>query len=262
MYSLIPINEHAAAIAHIITEPESFSIEFGKIYEWLLAAAAIHSININIIQYQRGFGYCEAADEYDISKEKLTEKFLYKLSIFSLTWSALECCIDVINPYNYKKNRKNKIKSACLYIDKNFTKSTTLPLLEKEILNFRRSAETCLGYETVLERFKKCQSRHGQGIYVIYELRNSFAHGDLSFPTPDENNQPVSNHHLMLEHATRIILMQIQMLILAYTRYSSEEVNYDWGIFSSEPEPLWLALRRCHLKPDNPNQMNLFENPE
>lgn len=75
MYSLIPINEHAAAIAHIITEPESFSIEFGKVYEWLLAAAAIHSININIIQFQRGFGYYEAADEYDISKEKLTEKF-------------------------------------------------------------------------------------------------------------------------------------------------------------------------------------------
>lgn len=88
------------------------------------------------------------------------------------------------------------------------------------------------------------------GLYAVYELRNDFAHGSLQFPMPDEENQPVSEHSTMVQSASRIVLLHLQMLVLAFSgeaKINVPNIGFHLNRFEEEDVPLNLALRCCHL---------------
>jgi len=112
----------------------------------------------------------------------------------------------------------------------------------------------CFGYQKVEERFKKSVDigMPGTGLLGVYELRNSFAHGSMEFPEPDEDNQPVSEHARMVEHAARVVLISIQMLLLAHFKESITPIAFAWNCaYSDEEYPLCEVLRGCHIEKNN-----------
>jgi len=122
--------------------------------------------------------------------------------------------------------------------------------LSQEVSFFCDTARSCLGSNAVDARLAELQEFGGAGIglYAVYELRNQFAHGSIEFPEPDEENRPISDHESMVSHASRVALLELQMLLLAHLQPVDEPVAFGRQLgAASEEVSLSLALRGCHL---------------
>lgn len=100
----------------------------------------------------------------------------------------------------------------------------------------------------------------GVGLQVVYKVRNSFAHGSLRFSEPEEWNifKPIDDEIVNL--ATRIVLLSIQMILLTYFDDENIEIT-SWNFWEIKKETyLCDFLRILHLKtePISENQYSLF----
>lgn len=251
---LIDLKTHCSRLVGILGETELVD-EWEHVADWLQLAAAIESVEVNTIQFQGGFGYCSAADEYSMAREKLLNEFVLQLSRFSFVWGALECCLNKIKPPAHPNQvKRGKISNACHYLSVYFEQKPPPLHLAREIESFRVAASQCYGFASVEKRFAASGTVGwpGNGLYMVYELRNLFAHGSLRFPEPDEENQPISDHRAMILHATRVVLISIQMLLLAHFRHSELPIPFTFSDdFEREHIELWLAVSGCHLESGN-----------
>lgn len=74
----------------------------------------------------------------------------------------------------------------------------------------------------------------------------------MSFPEPDEDNEPNSPYDSLVEHATRIVLLSIQMLMLHHFDAEDYEIWHD-----SDLTILGNILRSCHLEEDDSSSEQL-----
>ena len=74
----------------------------------------------------------------------------------------------------------------------------------------------------------------------------------MSFPEPDEDNEPNSPYDSLVEHATRIVLLSIQMLMLHHFDAEDYEIWHD-----SDLTTLGNVLRSCHLEEDDSSSEQL-----
>lgn len=249
--ALLPIPRHCAAISHVLASVED-APDWEGVYDWLLVAASLVSVELDTIQHNPGYGWCSSADEFHDAREDLLRSFVRDLSIFSFAWGGLESALDIIDaPPHPDKSKRGKVGNACYLLDQAFVRRGHVLHLQEEVELFRVAAQRCIGYESVEKRLKKAATvgSAGAGLYAVYELRNLFAHGSLVFPMPDEENRPQSAHAEMVTHATRVVLLQIQMLLLAHFGESEEPISFasdPMGI--SQTTPLWKALRACHVE--------------
>lgn len=259
---IVPISNHCANLVNFL-ECSGDYYKWEDATEWLLLGGSIKSVCVDIIQHNSGFGYCSDADYYDLSKEELIEKFVTDLTRFNYVWGAVESFIKIIKPPTHPdKNKRGKIRDACYFI-KNYA-SIKEPVLNinESIDEFLTASRACFGFEKVESRFSEV-GEFGSiaiGLFCVYELRNSFAHGSLSFPSPDDEGRPVSEHSKMVTAATRIVLLSIQILLLAYYQDSDELISYQFSVEIDEAEfPFWLVLRACHLECEDDNgQLQVF----
>lgn len=238
----LPIDGHCAALAYLLAETE----EWNDVCDWLLVAASVESVELSTAKHQNYHGFCSSADEFDDAREDLLKRFIEAYSVFNLIWSALESSLTDMHP---DKSKRGKIRDACSRLHNCFINRYPVKGLVDEVAAFRLAAQQCLGFETVERRFSEVSEigHAGMGLYTVYELRNKFAHGSLAFSIPDENNRPVSSHESMVKHASRIVLLELQMLFL-YFRDLIKPVSFSWHPGSDlEEGPFWLALRTCHL---------------
>jgi hypothetical protein len=245
------ISQHCAGISHILELQESEMPAWFAVCDWLTVAAAVRSVEFSTAEHNLGYGWCSGADEFDDAREVILKQFVEDYSVFSFVWGALEAALEIIEPPRHvNRAKRGKIRDACYYLDR---KSATLPAVEglaDEVTRFSQAANECLGVEAVSFRLAEYAElgSAGIGLYVVYELRNQFAHGGLALPMPDEENRPISQHKSMVQHATRVVLLQLQMLLLAHFPNQDEAVSYYWHPGTKSDEvPLWLALRTCHL---------------
>lgn len=247
MYTL---KKHCSNLKDVLAEIDDFQ-SWLQVYEWLLLAASIESVNVDTIQHQAGFGFCSAADEYSLSYESLANSFVQQITVFTFVWGALEAAIEIIKPPKHPdKSKRGKIRNTCFYLNKKFSSYLDIIEYKNEVSAFKEAALECLDYERVTRRFNESSDLGvvGVGLYVVYELRNSFAHGSIDFPEPDEENEPNSGHSKMVEHATRIVLITLQMLLIVYTNASEELIEYSWDDeFDREGFPLIEVLRGLHV---------------
>lgn len=247
MRNLIPIADHCVFLVTALANTRHI-VEWENVADWLQLASSVKSIDIDVIQHDLGFGYCSAADEYSMSRETLLKEFVTALVVFQFVWGGLESALNVINLPGRCGTRRGKISDACFYLGGDFQGKSSLPHLHEEALNFRSAAQECFGYHRVEERFARAtEYGAGAGLFGVYELRNAFAHGSMEFPEPDEENRPISAHAGMVRHATRVTLISLQMLLLAYFRESDELVLIQWQTSLLEEYPLSAVLRECHM---------------
>lgn len=260
---LVDFETHCSRLSNILCNTR-LSGDCEDVAEWLYLSAAIKSVEVNTIQFNNSFGFCSAADDFDMAREELLNKFVLAMSRFNFVWRGLEACLNNIEPSRHPdKYKRGKISNACYFLNIYYSKSSYPPLLllREEVESFRLAARECLGYESVDERFKLAVDLGpGLGLFTVYKLRNLFSHGSLRFPYPGDENKPHSEHEKMIVSATRVVLLSIQMLLLAHYEHPKIEIPYLYNSdLDIDKETLWIALSSCHLDAEvSDSQMQLF----
>lgn len=251
-----PLKLHAYHLAKAMISIDG-RIEYEDVHDWLLLASGIDKIEFDVAKYDSCLGYCEMADEYTFKKEKLTEEFVRNLAIFQFIWGSFEALMSELNlPEVPLKRGRTKVDSPCHYIKCN----------EKN--EFKK-----LGYEHVFDQFKKtatkffkpsdfqsyfsCKkhvSNYSQGLYVIYKIRNHFAHGGdglTRFPEPDRHDDGINYEANLMALSSRIVLLTIQMIILIYYGNPLEMIDCWWmKDFGEDRDEVPLAVVFSELQID------------
>ncbi|MCG9549487.1 hypothetical protein L1D27_13850 [Vibrio harveyi] len=242
---MISLEDHIAELSQIVPETDD-CVEWSGVYEWLHIAGAIESISLDTIKNNSSFGWCRDADEYALARDELMQSFVAKLAIFNFVWGALESAIDIVKPPKHPdKTKRGKISNTCLLLGRQFDIYTQPIGLKQETSSFREISTQCFGFERVQERISKITDygESGVGLYAVYELRNLFAHGSMTFPEPDGENEPNSPYNSLIDHATRIVLLSIQMLMLQHFDTRDYEIWHGGDITTLD-----VVLRSCHLE--------------
>lgn len=246
----VPLHEHAARIAEVLTLRVA-PTDWFAVCEWLDVAAAVEGVSVNTIRANSGYGYCSTADEYADARQELLRRFVREYSIFSFVWGSIESAVTLISPPKHPvKAKRGKVRDAAYFLRSSFANRAAVSGLREEIDLFCEAARSCLGSAAVDARMAETTEFGwaGIGLYTIYELRNQFAHGAITFPEPDQDNRPVSAHESMVAHASRVALLQLQMLLLASIEPIDEPIAFGAELGAlAEEVPLHVALRGCHL---------------
>jgi hypothetical protein len=183
--------------------------------DWFSMASRIGSIDYNIWKYNTSMGLCEVADEYDEERGKVDKAVVESLVIFTLLWSGLEALISILNLTSHPRFA-GKINAATYLIkekleQEKFCKCAYLNLVKK-------LEEFLIESEIELPQFKNQDafSSLGEGIQIVYQIRNNFAHGSFTFPEPQEWNSRNVVEHKILKLASYITIVTAQFLILSY----------------------------------------------
>lgn len=254
------INLHCSDFCLVLDQADQFS--WIDIVEWLHIAASVKHVEVDTIQHDSSFGYCSAADHYQLSREELLTTFITHLSVFSFVWGALEAALNVFRiPQHPDRAKRGKISDACRYLTSAFATYSVIAPYHEEVTAFREAVNSCSGYNSVESRFKAGNGigAPGIGLYAVYKVRNLFAHGSIAFPQPDEEHRPISAHADLITHATRIVLLSLQMLFLAHYRNCQETVEYAWNRdFEYQKLPLPSLLRTFQfVRFDDDDQLEL-----
>jgi hypothetical protein len=255
------ISKHCSDLGKLISgyEPE---IEWPIQLNWLQIASGIVNVKFDITRFDNCFGYCKNADQWHQSHEELLNNYVTEYTRFTYIYSGLESLIDTINPP--PAPRGGKINSICFYLKNQ--------LLPEDIISFYLDVvqelkfllqNTDINEQKILDHFygNKYVSEHGIGLYVVYKLRNLFAHGAIGFPYPDENNKPISMYPTMVELSSKILLLTLQMIWLAFYYNSDITTSIHWESDIDEEYHIKEVLNNIHLKNfknSYPTQFNLL----
>ena len=207
------INEHASQLAKFLHHTEDPYV-WRHVAEWLSVASGIVRVRFDTIRFDEDHGMCSPADEFNAAREQLLQRYVTELTRFTYCWVALECAVDTIAPS--KALQRGKINGACYYIQQHSPDDKGV-LYYWDVLDDFRQTLVDSGETNTLKRFRSPSfvSIRSLALYVIYSIRNKFAHGVLHLPIPDSENRPRSHHVQLIEHASRLTLMSIQHLLAA-----------------------------------------------
>ena len=210
---MISITEHASGLATVLDQTEEPDL-WRKLHEWLTAASGIVSVRFDTIRYDDSHGWCAPADEFNSARDVLLQQYVTELTRFTYCWTALESMVDVIDLPTAAQ--RGKINSACYYIQQHSPNDNGVVYYRHVLHDFRQMLGEC-GEVDIYKRFRYPEfvSIRSLALYVIYYVRNSFAHGTLYVPIPDSENQPTSPYVPLIQLASRLTLMSIQHLLAA-----------------------------------------------
>lgn len=245
------LEDHCAAIAKAIDNADLCRIDDRwtvLLADWLSIAAGIVSLEYDHFRVDRLAGYCESADAWEGVREKILTGFVTSLVKFSLVWGALEAAITIIEPPSSGLTR-GKINAACFYLLKHFGVGASISGYRPALAAFLETARERYGADVLKKevRLRDDLGISGIGLRSVYLLRNQFAHGGLEFPIPtgaevEEERAPSTT----IDFASRLILLSIQMLLIAYIASQSiDDADFQNGL-----KRLEIELRRAHVKRD------------
>jgi hypothetical protein len=215
--ALKSINQHCYDLAEaLVTATPS---EMCQVSEWLKIAAGIKSVDLDWIRFDDQFGWCSGADQYELARQDILKRHVTSMAVFLFVWGALESAIEVISPPPHPdKSRQGKINSACHYISTYFNGRLTIAPYPDILGQLTQLLSQSASFQRIAAQVWLPKRIGGEafGLYIVYKLRNEFAHGDTMFPVPDHEHRPISEDPRIVELATRIVLLSIQMLVLVH----------------------------------------------
>lgn len=258
---LKPIGQHCYDLAEAmgIIEPCDSMLVLS---EWLRVAASIKNVDVDWIRFETDFGWCSGADHYELAREQILRRFVTNLTVFMYTWGALEAAIEAISPPPHPdKSKRGKISNACHYICAYFRNRLTITPYLEFVGQFYGLASKSPSYEELMDQstMRNDIGPEGFGLFAVYKLRNKFAHGDMFFPAPDAENRPISDAPSVVECATRIVLLSIQMLALVYCADKRFKIERSLSGGDSEiPLTEWLRVLHYEITEVDYGQISLF----
>lgn len=260
------IGEHCHSLVRLLNELQDFD-DYSHIVDWLHVSAGINAVGFDTSYLDPGLDYCSGAARYESNRDQILESMVHQLSIFSFVWGSLESLLNSLDyPALPGRPKNGKIREACWYLKNRFEpKPLIYPYLEQLGSFYEQIREEqmreILSKGEILPKLDEETGFSGLGLAMVYKLRNEFAHGSLSMPLPDEENEPQFLERNVIACATRIVLLSIQMLIAAKYKDLGITIDHGWegGNFQREL-PLDEALRTLHFtKPKNRAQLELFD---
>jgi hypothetical protein len=233
---------HAAFLAEALAGIGGQNCELDDVSSYLQLASGVQRVEFNTFQFDSMAGFCESADSYREDQDKLWSALATRLSVFLFTWAAVEAYKDnlhLLSPASTPGKKQRQIDKLCYYLVTNYRH----PLPEKysDLLNcfkmVARKARVGRG-AAVATTLPTYMQPVGEGLYLVYEFRNAFAHGDFEPPPPDGDGDNKRHPDVMIVAlATRIVLMTLQMLTLCH--YPPNEIVeatcFDRWLRSSKP---------------------------
>lgn len=251
-HNLLTTSEHAFALATFLDQTEDPSM-WMDVKEWLRVASGIGTVTLDTRQFDVYIGWCRFADEFMEARDRLLQDYVTELTRFTYCWAALECAVDAIAPP--PAPLRGKINNACCYIAENSHSTKGVRYYTELLYDFRQRLVECQELR-VLRRFESPSfvSINSQALYVIYGVRNQFAHAELALPLPDSDNQPQSPYIPLVQLASRLTLMSIQHLVGA----AHKEYEHTWEAILDDGEEVehefHAFLNTLHVKRGSQNR--------
>jgi hypothetical protein len=242
--------------------------------DWLRIAASIDRVTMDITRFDESVLYCGAAWEYESKRNELLTRLVTKLSVFNFIWGGLETVIKTISPDHLdielakKLRRKNEVVDrAILFLKHEYDPMPRLSLYDEMVFQLRQLLSQHPSYSEFSRFFREDEitSISGLGFHIVRKIRNDFAHGSAKLPEPSnwgESGAKVTTseqiHLDVIEISSRILLLTIQMLLLAFYNPPSFSVSVlKDGDGLLIDENIDIVLRVLHLADYEINQQQM-----
>lgn len=193
--------------------------------KWFHISWSIDEVIYDGINYDAGFMMCEPAREYEIENQKLYERLIAEITLFTYLYSGFESYISDLD-LTRCPNNNGKINAATFFISENLNENNFFIAFYSDILTLTAEMYNSIfvdRFDPLSNENKNCCNLYGQGIRLLYKVRNKLMHGDFFFPEPLDFGTTLPFHPELINLSSRLLLMSMQILIISNERVSIED---------------------------------------
>ena len=263
----LPKNEWLAwKIAEYLIKNDYFDEYYGYIgnaIDWLNLCSSLNTVEIEPNKFDEGLLYCGAAWQYEVDRSKLHSLVTTELVRFHFAWGALEHMLPAF--FDLSKGVKGKINKLCEHLKNQQLEQVMPDFYEEEyerlISLLLESDEYSDGlYALGINRTNSFPSSpyinaSGVGIFVVYKIRNRFAHGAMRFPEPEEYSGEQPHNLEIIAISTRIVLMTILLLLIGDLKNTVQQ-----KAMKANKDSVWTAIQYLRSLCTNEIADDLFFN--
>jgi hypothetical protein len=222
---IVKVHEHCWRISCVFKTLYNYEIDFEWIHvaDWLLMASGVLKVDIDTVRFDNSAMWDSGVMEYENDRSDVLSNIAMELATFSFIWGGLETIIDIIVP-KIDIDKYGKINAACGYLKRNYEVGNVLTGYVDLIDELYNKLGKSFTYKKTLNElniynkynYKSHVNIIGIGIFLVYRVRNLFAHGALEFPEPEEYTNRKTYDEDIINLSSRIVLMTIQMLLITF----------------------------------------------
>lgn len=197
---------------------EGIHDELCDVASFLQMASGIRRVEYSTWEHESHPGVCESADDFRDEQDTLWGTLTRRLTLFLFAWAAIEAFagrLQLVEPPKVKGRKTRQIDKLCYFVANHFNGQEPHHYTQclDCFIKVARVADIGRGAATTTQ-FPGYITPPSKALYLVYEYRNAFAHGDFSAPHPrgDPDKHP---DVLVVTLATRLLLLSIQILALA-----------------------------------------------
>ena len=214
--------------------------------EWLQIAAGIVAIDFSYGRLNQELPFDERPIQEEDAKSATLGPFIRELARFNFIWGALEGLIDILFLPRAPRRERSDIDAACFFIKSHFRPvPVPFPNTYFDLLSeLRDSLLDHSHYESLTSQFTLCChiNAFSMGLHVVRKIRNQFAHGVNTFPTPPMYQWTQTADHRIITVSSSLLLLSAEMLIAAQATAAREGYDFASGFYTKEE--LDIELRR------------------
>lgn len=212
----------------IYADEKKFDNKWIHMSDWLLLASGISNIDISTTKFDSSVIWDSGVMEYEDLRSEILTQLTKELTIFNYIWGSLETLIDD-NISKEAINTFGKINATTGWLKKNYKYKPVNGYIElvdelKKLLIETNYCKDKLDFKYIYKKY--CYKSHvnliGFGLFLVYKIRNKFAHGATEMPYVNddiyENNDIDKYIHdlkerKIIELSSKITLLSIQMIL-------------------------------------------------
>lgn len=243
---LVDIREHCERLSLIL----QYNFISEKSANWLRVAYGVKSIEYDGMLRDSSFTMCRPSYEYESSKRKVHNEIVNEMVRFNIIWSGLEYLLTDLNLEKCPKTKNDrKINDVTYFLSNSSSlKIDEYDMFLEELLRLIPLIED----KRLVQKIKslpKWLNMEGKGLFIVYKIRNMFAHGDFLFPESKEYDEmgEVNHEDKLINVASRIVLLSIQMILFAHDSVNKESVMENNPFLKFCDEKTGLYLKKLHL---------------
>jgi len=246
---LKPLTEQAYNIYRFLLAENPYDIDPTR--DWFKICSGITKVEYTEGLHDNAWIVCGPAGEYDDAVSAHLEKLLLNLTYFTYIWGGFESLVDGLALEDCPDQR-GKFNKVAHYLKTKYESEFEMPEYYRNLvtllIHYLKQTPS-FNADSNLFNPSKCAGKSGEGLTLVYKIRNGFAHGAFEFGAPDEYSSSTSYHTRIIHISCRIILITVQMLLLSLNKDSNIEIEPNWEFEEEEKTiPGVEFLQRLHLK--------------
>jgi hypothetical protein len=230
------LEEHCYLLGDILSnstleESKRYGPEWSHAGEWLHLAAGVRRVEIIPDLFDLSGVYCGTVGDYQDARGKAISNYYTELTRFLFTWGAFETVVEAVRLPGW---RDGKIRAVGQFLARRFEPDKLIHYGcavsgLKQLISSQQHTLRIKDSDFVADG---SYGESGIGLRVVYKLRNSFSHGSIKFPEPQDWGGRPRTDIKAARAATRIILFTIQMVLI--TQFSSSGILIKYQDHSQE----------------------------